>query len=211
MIGSFFYVAVTCTLLFVDCCTTAIQLQQNAPTRRHLLLDSDINFSFLSAACANETQYLAKAIYLRFIPTYGTFCKPENATTSSKVCTQDMSFDRENCIELGGQFYDNYTDPDFHRCLQPSNESRGDITTEISLEYYPICAGPSCNTYEVEAAVKETIAADLDDGILGSQIRKLCGLPEKQTASASIARFNFGIIDIIFVSFAILVSAINVF
>ena len=101
--------------------------------------------------------------------------------------------------------------PDFHRCLYHSNEIGGDITTKISLTYYPICAGASCNVYELEAAVKETIAADLDDGVLGRQIRNICGLPEEQTVSASTTRLHFGNLGIIFVSFAILTSLMYVF
>ena len=120
-----------------------------------------------------------------------------------------MSYDKSYCIESGGQFYDNYTDSDFHRCLS-GNENGVDITTEISLQYYPICAGASCNVYEIQAAVKQTIAADLDYGSLGRQIRQFCGLPEK-LESASNARFNVGYLDIIFISFAMGIWALALF
>ena len=207
-------------LFVVSWSTATIQVQQHLPTRRHLLLDSDINFSLLSASCANETEFLAKAIYgpVRVensifyydssSPYYSTYFLYENENITT--CAMELHIDETRCIQLGGIFYDNYTNSDFHRCL--SNNGNVDMLFEFDLQYYPICAGASCNTYEVIAAVKETIAADLNDGLLGSQIRELCGLPEKQQLiSASNTRSNFGKLVIIFVSFAILAGVIYVF
>ena len=128
----------------------------------------------LSASCVNETEYLIDNVDAIIQRVEFSRCSLGNQTL--KTCEiktlPDTFVDEATCISSGGQFYDNYSEPNFYKCFN-YNDGYTRIT-DIGLLYYPICVGASCNASEVESALDGLILADLDDGSLGSLIDFIC-------------------------------------
>lgn len=164
----------------------------------------------LSASCTSETEYLIDNVDALFVPGVSSYCIDVNNTARSCPVEIYTNVNETTCIDSGGQFYDNYTEPTFHICFNINNGDEAYITN-IGLSNYPICVGASCNTSEVQSALDGLIQADYENGLLGSHVAYICNSVPTATPTSSVHNsFNdYGIVMCF--TFSILASVLYVF
>jgi hypothetical protein len=137
----------------------------------HLLF---LNYSMLSASCANESLQLISYTY--DINAYSHGCsavnETEGAITECRLNIWTESYEKK-CKKASGQFYTNQTEGLFYVCGNSNDE--GITTFNIGISNYPFCAGISCNDSEVKAAFYETLSADAIRGPISSRLSSVCG------------------------------------
>ena len=196
MFGNVLYFVISCWL-YVSCAATL--KGQHVPIDRNLQL---VDFSMLSETCANETQNITGELNEIFSPSGYWDCIEGN--TTGWICQLNANTYRieMDCTDLGGQAHENFTQPDYYRCI---NENTGD-NIRFGVISYPICTGLSCNETEAESVFDETISADLSYGSFGSPIQILCNSSIPLSASTNLN----GIVKyvIIYLTFTTLAFAI---
>ena len=155
----------------------------------------------LSASCASETEDLIDTVADIFVFSSSSICSPINKT--ARTCTIEVYtiVNEFTCNISGGQFYDNYTEPNFSQCANIYNDYT--LITDIGLLSYPICVGASCNASEVTLVLDRLILADVDYGQLDSHIAFIC----RSTSSVRNVFDYYGIVCLTFAIFAIVIYA----
>jgi hypothetical protein len=148
--------------------TTATQVQEVSFQGRLLLL----NYSMLSASCANETLRLVNATYAFSPPGY--YC--EEANPMEAMCLLSLSPEEYglNCENASGQFYLDQADFDPFQCTNVTDFRYS--TFRVGVLNYPICAGVSCNLSELKTAVFATAMADGNNGPLRDSLYDGCDI-----------------------------------
>ena len=160
-------------------------------TQQILLMDSyvlSVDYSMLSASCANETLHLISDMYELVLTATTCMGNETGAVCFMEVYPEEYE---TNCTDAGGQYYTNLTSTVLSSC------SYNGTMTDVGLARYPICAGASCNATEVETAYYETLSADADNGRIGDSLSDTCDLARdlikmsfKESTSSAYTRFN---------------------
>ena len=166
-----------------------------------------LNFSLLSASCANETLHLVNETYdIGCI----TNCRAENRTMGN--CYVECSSDtyQTNCLQAGGQFYENQYEVEyggvFSKCFTTIDEKSSIV--DVYISNYPICVGVSCNDSEVKTAFDTTVVADGLDGPIGDSVDNACDIAIpglETTTSGGYNHFNGRVYSTIHCAFTILI------
>ena len=174
-----------------------------------------VNYSMLSASCANETlqlthdtyPYFQKHLYESGHSCWGDSDGEINLTTATTCAIQfdsPLQAFKTNCTNAGGQYYKNQTSDDFFDC---STSYNGDklYTVDMMVRNYPVCAGASCTVSEVKSAFDETIIADATRGPLGERLESICSSNVFLPATSSTHNyFNSG--DLICIPFLMMAT-----
>ena len=146
----------------------------------------------LSASCTSETEYLIDNVDDIFVGASSSFCPDFNTTARTCILEFYPIVNETTCIFSGGQFYDNFTEPNFYRCININNDDV--YTTDINLLNYPICIGASCNESEVKSVLDGIMLAELDDGgFLRFSINNICNSKPVSTSSVHSIYNDYGI------------------
>ena len=166
MIGTILYIFIA-WLRYVSV-ATATQTQEISLSGTVVSVD----FSMLSASCANETLHLINNTYTLVQTSY--ICSAKNDTVG--VCSLDVYPDEyeSKCTIAGGQFYMNQTSEEFYKCFSYIDGVSSSL--DFGISNYPICAGASCNFSEVKTAFYETLSADVYSGPISDSLSDACDL-----------------------------------
>jgi hypothetical protein len=189
MIGKVAYSIAIIAWLQYKICSAAIQVHQVEAGEYVLLLD----YSALSASCANETLQLVRDSYAD-VKFSGLSCYENNQTSSKCMVTiPDRNPGYEtNCMNAGGRYLFNQTKDDFYTCTR--NKNGEFYTVDVMIANYPFCVGMSCTESEVQLAFDTTISADAEHGPIHPQIEQSCDINPFANPPLSSAHNRFDVV-----------------